>query len=549
MTETIHLGLPYLAAAQAQKHVIHNEALLRLDALVQLAVHDATLADPPEDPEEGDRYIVATDATGAWSGHAGEVAVLVDGAWSFLAPRDGWIAFDAASASVLVRHGADWTAIGTFLGPLARLGVNTTADDTNRLAVRSEAVLLAAVDEDDGGSGDLRLVASKEGEANTVSLVLQTGFSGRAEIGLTGDDDLVVKVSADGADWIEAMRVDGASGVPAIRYDNTTSGLAATMLHGAVDELAVASVAGPPSASDGAPAVFDGTSGRLLGETTFADLKASLSLAKADVGLGNVDNVPQRERLTANRIYYVRTDGADGNDGLADSAGGAFLTIQKAVDVAASLDTGGYTITIQVGDGTYAGGVVLRNVPGFRAPGDLVIQGNGGTPSNVVISRTSGHGFLGSGLSSVWRVRDLKIQTASSGNCIQVSRGTALEYDNLDFGTCATYHIYVEDGARVVCLGNYTISGGAQIHWYVIAAAILRCQAKTLTLTGTPAFTQFVQSAYSAVVLGNNCTFSGSATGARYTAVANGVLGTNGGGASYFPGSTAGSVSTGGQYI
>ena len=68
MTETTHLGLPYLAAAQAQKHVTHNEALSRLDAVVQLAVIDTTLTVPPGSPAEGDRYIVADGATGAWAG-------------------------------------------------------------------------------------------------------------------------------------------------------------------------------------------------------------------------------------------------------------------------------------------------------------------------------------------------------------------------------------------------------------------------------------------------------------------------------------------------
>ena len=65
-------GLPYLAAAQAQKHVTHNEALRRLDAVVQLAVLDATLAAPPASPDEGDRYIVAASATGAWAGQDGD---------------------------------------------------------------------------------------------------------------------------------------------------------------------------------------------------------------------------------------------------------------------------------------------------------------------------------------------------------------------------------------------------------------------------------------------------------------------------------------------
>ena len=50
---TTHLGLPYLSAAQAQKHVTHNEALRSLDALVQIAVLDTTETDPPVTPDRG----------------------------------------------------------------------------------------------------------------------------------------------------------------------------------------------------------------------------------------------------------------------------------------------------------------------------------------------------------------------------------------------------------------------------------------------------------------------------------------------------------------
>ena len=65
-----HLLLPYLLAAQAQKHVTHNEALRLLDGLVQLAVLDRHLTAPPASPADGDRYIVASGAVGAWSGWA-----------------------------------------------------------------------------------------------------------------------------------------------------------------------------------------------------------------------------------------------------------------------------------------------------------------------------------------------------------------------------------------------------------------------------------------------------------------------------------------------
>lgn len=88
MTTTPNLDLPYLQANQAQKHVTLNEALRRLDALVQIAVASRSLAAPPETPLEGQRYIPAAGASGAWLGHEGEIAAFQDGAWAFFAPPD-----------------------------------------------------------------------------------------------------------------------------------------------------------------------------------------------------------------------------------------------------------------------------------------------------------------------------------------------------------------------------------------------------------------------------------------------------------------------------
>lgn len=91
MSETPALGLPLLAAEQAQKHVTMNEALGVLDAIVQLAAKDRDLTAPPGAPAEGDRYIVAAAPTGAWAGQAGKIAIYQDGGWSFLTPREGWL--------------------------------------------------------------------------------------------------------------------------------------------------------------------------------------------------------------------------------------------------------------------------------------------------------------------------------------------------------------------------------------------------------------------------------------------------------------------------
>jgi hypothetical protein len=77
---TTHLLLPYIFAAQAQKHVTHNEALRLLDAMVQLAVLDRTRTAPPASPADGDRHIVASGASKLWAGWDLNVAYWVDGA-------------------------------------------------------------------------------------------------------------------------------------------------------------------------------------------------------------------------------------------------------------------------------------------------------------------------------------------------------------------------------------------------------------------------------------------------------------------------------------
>ena len=110
MSDTTHLSLPYLEAAQAQKHVTVNEALRRLDALVHLSVLNATLTTPPTTPEEGDRYIVGTGASGAWNDEGGHVACWVDGAWMFLVPQVGWRAFNEAVGEFVRFTGGAWVA-------------------------------------------------------------------------------------------------------------------------------------------------------------------------------------------------------------------------------------------------------------------------------------------------------------------------------------------------------------------------------------------------------------------------------------------------------
>ncbi|MEO1554792.1 MAG: DUF2793 domain-containing protein [Pseudomonadota bacterium] len=200
-----HLALPYLAPSQAQKHVTHNEALQILDAVVQLGVRDRDQALPPAAPATGDRHIVPAGASGVWSGQDNHVALWTGVAWTFLAPRAGWRAWVEAEEAEVTWHGGAWAEVRA-LDNLDMLGVNTSADALNRLAVSSEATLLTHA-----GSGH-QLKINKSATADTASLLFQSDWSGRAEMGLAGDDGWSIKVSPDGSTWTKALALDPTTG-------------------------------------------------------------------------------------------------------------------------------------------------------------------------------------------------------------------------------------------------------------------------------------------------------------------------------------------------
>ena len=222
MTTTPRLALPLIEAAQAQKHVTHNEALRRLDAEIQLSVADRDLTAPPAAPVEGRLWLVATGATGAWSGAPGSIAAWEAGAWIFLAPRAGWLCWVEDESRLLVHDGTAWRDFAATAGLVraatladgstTRLGVNTVADDVHRLAVKSDAVVFSSDDVSGSGSGDVHLVVAKQAVSRDAALLFETAWSGRALFGLLGGDDLALKVSADGTSWTEALRVAAATG-------------------------------------------------------------------------------------------------------------------------------------------------------------------------------------------------------------------------------------------------------------------------------------------------------------------------------------------------
>ncbi|WP_274423946.1 DUF2793 domain-containing protein [Chelativorans sp. YIM 93263] len=211
---TTHLLLPYILAAQAQKHVTHNEALRILDGLVQLSVLDRDLTAPPGSPMDGDRYIVGSGASGDWMGWDLNVALWTDGAWLRLPPRTGWRAWIEDENVLLVYDGSSWIGTTpTALQNLELLGIGTTADAANPFSAKLNAALWTARTVGEGGTGHLFYTMNKESAGDDLGLTLQTAYVTKALLGLFGSDKFRLAVSADGSSFFDGFIVDNANGI------------------------------------------------------------------------------------------------------------------------------------------------------------------------------------------------------------------------------------------------------------------------------------------------------------------------------------------------
>lgn len=201
------LSLPFILPSQAQKHVTHNEALTRLDIVAQLAVEGINASTPPALPEAGQVWALGFAPTGAWAGQASRLAAFVNESWLFVAPGEGWIALDKSDGRLFRRAGSGWQPLAPpALDNLDGVGINASHDSTNRLAVSSATTLF----NHEGAGHQIKINKATVGD--TASLLFQTGFGGRAEMGTSGSDDFAVKVSADGAAWVTALRLEAATG-------------------------------------------------------------------------------------------------------------------------------------------------------------------------------------------------------------------------------------------------------------------------------------------------------------------------------------------------
>jgi hypothetical protein len=264
---------------------------------------------------------------------------------------------------------------------------------------------------------------------------------------------------------------------------------------------------------------------------------------KASDGVEKEIGAAGRELLTGNRTYYVATTGNDSNDGL--TAGTPFLTIQKAFDtIVQKLDVAGYTVIIQVSNGTYTAGVSLG---AWSGGGAITFQGNTSTPASCTINVSGGTCFYGAGiLPGIVTVNGFKL-IGSYG--IRIDAPGQIQYLNVQFGACTSWQVCAQNaGASVVMNGPAEIVGGAACHAVAQRNAMILMNPYQLTVTGNPAFSAYF---FQATQLGiirctSGMTISGTATGVKYNASANGVVSMQG---QTVPGSTTTATTYGGQYV
>lgn len=190
---TPRLSLPFVAAGQAQKHITVNEALGRLDGLVQLAVQSRTTAAQPGSPGDGAMHILPSGATGAaWLGKAaGLLARYADGAWEALTPKAGWLAWIIDEGLALIHDGENWTPLSSTFKAL------TAARSPFLAATRFEIL-------------EQEVTLSGASVATTVmipSRAIVLGVCTRTSVAITGATSYSCGVSGDAAKFGSSLGV------------------------------------------------------------------------------------------------------------------------------------------------------------------------------------------------------------------------------------------------------------------------------------------------------------------------------------------------------
>lgn len=262
-----------------------------------------------------------------------------------------------------------------------------------------------------------------------------------------------------------------------------------------------------------------------------------------------------RQRLTGPLNLYVNAaTGSDTNNGLTPTT--AYATPQAAwVFIMQRLDVGGWTVTVNIADGSYPPLVCEGSPVGALGGSGVLFIGDQASPSSVVIGNPNGVA-IGVGMGAVVGLAAVRVQAGGTmvdyngtGTGIIADRGGYLGISNVDFGTCSTGHMTAQNGGSIITLGApYSISGNAPFHSQAQTGGNLSLADSHVTIYNTPTFsTGFMVAVESGTANAWSMVFNGAAHGPRWVASTNGVIIChNANPNAYFPGDVAGITNSGG---
>jgi hypothetical protein len=105
---TARLRLPMIRPGQAQKELLHNEALAIIDLLIDAQVASFGLNVPPTTPALGAAWVVGAAPSGAWAGQTGRLAGWTEGGWRFVMPVEGMTVWVSEAAVIGRFSGGAW---------------------------------------------------------------------------------------------------------------------------------------------------------------------------------------------------------------------------------------------------------------------------------------------------------------------------------------------------------------------------------------------------------------------------------------------------------
>lgn len=439
---------------------------------------------PPGSPLEG-RYYLAGPAPSGWPlpVSAGDLVRRRGGTYGVITPETGWLVLIVATGQLKRFGGGAWSQVTAEPAVIRTAGGNSarTILSTERLVALTAALTAPRV---------WTLPAANAVAAGaTIDVVDEVG-------GISSTNTLTLQRA--GADTIDG---------------------AATLVLG--------------NPYEGARLVSDGASKwtvPLVSVSAGGTGARAVSAARINLGL--------RDVLAADKTVYVATGGNDSNSG---AAGAPFATIQRAIEESQRYDLRQYNFVVSLAAGTYTAGGVIKGPP--LGSGDIIVDAGG---SSGIINVTSGRG-----LSCVdggrLRVRNAQLRSTTSGQCLFAATNGIIRVDGgVTFGAASSgcEHLWADAEGVIEILASYAITGGAGRHMAVVdGGRIAHNGSYTVTLTGTPAFSQFAMAIRQGTILIANVTYSGAATGARYAADTGAQINTaSGGNPNYLPGNAAGSA-------